>query len=401
MTNEASTMLLPDSADVDVGVLSGLFSKRTNSYKYLFFLSLLDQLEHKYLPDSAATNLRISFRDLAVGMLANAWYPRVYFHLAFGVQDKVIELLDPIERSHPIAVKFDIAGRKRLLTHLHNHCDERTEKDLLRYVVQRLLRGFFSEELRGVKDALVDEEIILRANAAFEVRRPLYRVMESLYGGASYIELHRDWFRYLKINFSLVRGWAAWQWCRYMQSRNRNVPAISEKLFPPSQRSNFAAQKGYWRALFEGDANVVCIYSGDHLTPENSDLDHFVPWKFVMHDQVWNLVPVSRKANHSKSDALPSLEYLGRFIDMQSRGLSAVRRKVSPTDWTRLTECYVTDLGIREEAFRGTEDELRTALVPAYESIVPPLLTLAGRLGFQSNWVYRKRSDPSASRSGG
>ena len=47
-------------------------------------------------------------------------------------------------------------------------------------------------------------------------------------------------------------------------------------------------------------------------------LDHFIPWSFVLHDRMWNLVPVSKSINSSKSDLLPPLEkYLDSFIDLQ------------------------------------------------------------------------------------
>ena len=61
-------MSLPPSSAVNVGVFSGLFSNTTNSYKYLFFLSLLDALEKKYrleLPATVtATKPQFTFLDI-------------------------------------------------------------------------------------------------------------------------------------------------------------------------------------------------------------------------------------------------------------------------------------------------------------------------------------------------
>ena len=63
-------MSLPLSSAVDVGVFSGLFSNTTNSYKYLFFLSLLDALEKKYRLEHPATQ-QVGLRELAVGMFGH------------------------------------------------------------------------------------------------------------------------------------------------------------------------------------------------------------------------------------------------------------------------------------------------------------------------------------------
>ncbi|MFO7585650.1 MAG: HNH endonuclease domain-containing protein [Anaerolineales bacterium] len=36
-------------------------------------------------------------------------------------------------------------------------------------------------------------------------------------------------------------------------------------------------------------------------------LDHFLPWRYVAHDLLWNILPASKSVNSSKSDSLPHL----------------------------------------------------------------------------------------------
>ena len=74
------------------------------------------------------------------------------------------------------------------------------------------------------------------------------------------------------------------------------------------------------------------IYSGvefgaDAFAVRGSlSIDHFIPWSFVLHDEPWNLVPMFRDSNSSKSDKLPSLEdYLEPFASQQFDALMAVR----------------------------------------------------------------------------
>lgn len=35
------------------------------------------------------------------------------------------------------------------------------------------------------------------------------------------------------------------------------------------------------------------------------DIDHFIPWSFVMNDELWNLMPMDTSLNSSKSNRLP------------------------------------------------------------------------------------------------
>jgi len=83
---------LPASDQVNVAALAGLFGNFTNSYKYLFFLSLLDILKRCQFEVSSP----ISFQELIVEMLANAWFPHTFFKLSFGTQDKIAQKLDSL-----------------------------------------------------------------------------------------------------------------------------------------------------------------------------------------------------------------------------------------------------------------------------------------------------------------
>ena len=84
---------LPNSDGLNISALSRLFESTTNSYKYLYFLSLLDILKR----ESFDIVSPISFQDIIVEMLANAWYPHNYFKLLFGTQDQIANKLDSLQ----------------------------------------------------------------------------------------------------------------------------------------------------------------------------------------------------------------------------------------------------------------------------------------------------------------
>lgn len=47
------------------------------------------------------------------------------------------------------------------------------------------------------------------------------------------------------------------------------------------------------------------IYGGNILTEKDISIDHFVPWSYVAHDEMWNLNPTTKSINSSKSNNLP------------------------------------------------------------------------------------------------
>jgi hypothetical protein len=102
---------LPSSEKVNIAALSRLFTDKTNSYKFVFFISILDIIKRRNFDVSES----ISFHDLVVEMLANAWYPHTYFKLSFGVQDQVVQNLDSLnlEIGEPI-LKFTDTDKKLL-----------------------------------------------------------------------------------------------------------------------------------------------------------------------------------------------------------------------------------------------------------------------------------------------
>ena len=377
-------MHLPESSAVDIGVLSRLFSDCTNSYKYLFFLSLLDAVSRRY--DSGEAPLEVPTDELAVGMLLHAWYPRVYFRLSFGLQDQIPGILDALALRAPFAARFDWNGREKLKEHLQLNLDAKAQRTLLRYVVSRLLRGFFTD-LRGLPDHKVDGAIATLARERFEQSRPLYRLDST--GERAGVILHPHWVRYLRENFAIVSGWAAWEWCRYMVSRNRSVPAVSEKLFPPRERASLERQRAYW-LTYLSEGPVMCLYTGLPLDTRAFALDHYLPWKFVLHDQLWNLVPVSGAANSSKSDNLPSVRYDEAYTRLHVDALLATRAKMKPNLWSKSVESYVSDLGLSYDLLRtGDEACLMSAMGTALSGTIGPLSGLARQLGFVAGWEYR------------
>lgn len=301
--HKALTQELPKSERVNVSLLSQIFDNTTNSYKYLYFLSLLDIIRRRQFD----TLSPISFQEIVIEMLANAWYPHNYFKLSFGTQDKIANKLESLvlEISEPI-LKFRDPDKKLLRKAIQAQPVDDIVAFISRYVPFRLLRPFFYQETKGLVDAKVNQNIINFAKHKFEVIKPLYCFDNEDLKNCKGIIFHQNWVEYIADNYLVVRGWVFWEWLNYMQRRNSTVPNVVNKLFMPQQRDSLAEQTKYWKSILERQ-DVECIYSKIKLDKEQVSLDHYLPWSFVAHDQLWNLIPTTPSANSAKSNKLTDI----------------------------------------------------------------------------------------------
>jgi len=371
---QANFSPLPVVEGLDIAAFSRLFAHTTNSYKYIFFFSLLDILKRQNFDAS----LSISLRDITIEMLANSWYPHNYFRLSFGVQDKITQKLDSLNLkiTEPV-LKFTDTDKKSLRAIISG---QNLDGSLVDYVPFRINRPFFQAEFRGLPDQQVDKLMVKVAREKFLTRKPLLGYSED----ASSVFIHPDWVEYIRINYPIIHGWASWKWLEYMQSRNPSVPGISNKLFPPQKRESLTSQTKYWEMILQ-ESNLRCVYSGEFLKADNLSLDHYLPWSFVTHDWLWNLIPTVPSVNSSKSNNLPSNIYFSSFVAMQHQGLIISYRKMNSAVWTKKIESYILELKVSDKSDLLDIEKLRKA----YEGTIATQITLAASQGFSANWVYK------------
>ncbi|NJK63942.1 MAG: hypothetical protein HC921_15785 [Synechococcaceae cyanobacterium SM2_3_1] len=172
-----------------------------------------------------------------------------------------------------------------------------------------------------------------------------------------------------------------WEFLQYMQRRNPSVPAVASKIFPPLERESMSEQTKFWKLVIAQSDNLHCIYS-DQIIQEDFSLDHYLPWTFVAHNQPWNLIPIPKSVNSSKSNKLPSDVYFDKLIKIQHIGITIADKHSSVSKWA---EPYILDLGF------SSKDELLVFenLSRQYNLKVKPLVALAISQGFEGNWIYQ------------
>lgn len=361
---------------LDIGALSRLFGTFTNSYKFLFFQSILASLKERGLPDSEIT---LSLRSLAIEMAVLAWYPKRYFHLEFGLQDQLGKVLEKVS---PEKVNSIASGeiQKQIRHEISIKYDEfKLSYILLRYVPFALLKSFFEEETRRLEGTKYARAIEKLSRDYERQSIPLYRFRE---GDDANIHIPKEWAQYLVTHFKIIEGWAKFEWAKFLQKRNPNVPAILEKLAPPGLRQNLRTQTAFWNRVAER-RSLTCVYSGNAIIPGNFDLDHFVPWSFVGHDELWNLIPVDQAANRSKGNRLPAPQYLKPFIRLQSLALRESHEFLPAANWKKAAESHVAALKIDYPKLLKEE-----TVESAYTELIEPLVSIARQIGFAGDWKF-------------
>jgi hypothetical protein len=83
-----------------VGILAKIFESHATSYKYFFFLSLINRLESafdKVLDPVDDIAKPIPLSELAIDMVLLAWYPSHFCKLSLGGIDQFGSIVDSIE----------------------------------------------------------------------------------------------------------------------------------------------------------------------------------------------------------------------------------------------------------------------------------------------------------------
>lgn len=369
-------MNLPLTELLPIEYLASSFNKVTNSYKFYWFLAILECLKN------SKSNF-IPIDNILFEMIAEVWYPINYFKLSFGKQDQFSKTVALIKNELKIGKEIK---KKNLIDIIkknkHNNLLNSLISDLSRYVPFRFLSPWFSRELTGIRDVQKNFKIFSYANRSFtnSLKKPIYKFSND----KKQIIISEEWMYYLMKHIKIIRGFTYWHLLDYLQKNNPNVPNIQKKLFPPLIR-NLSKARSYWTTYIQNVKDLTCIFSQQPLEKSNITIDHYLPWSFVAHDQLWNLLPTTKSVNSAKSDIIPSNNYLGNFANLQYSAFhcSIKSNKMQP----RVLEDYSI-------LFNDTLMNIASLNKAKFEKLISdnlkPLIQIAFNMGFSGNWIYKK-----------
>jgi predicted house-cleaning noncanonical NTP pyrophosphatase (MazG superfamily) len=132
------------------------------------------------------------------------------------------------------------------------------------------------------------------------------------------ITFNDGWIQMIRDNTVNILGWIHLEKVKWIQNNNPEVPGLVYKLAPADEKMRkLTNARKLWDAVMEVTP-IVDVFKDEPIDREEYDLDHFIPWSFVMNDELWNLMPMDSSWNSKKSNKLPKWDlFFERFADNQ------------------------------------------------------------------------------------
>lgn len=252
-------------------------------------------------------------------MICNAWYSVREFHIHLsGVQadgqvrdglERAVLLLTELSDLPANASKIEIKNAIRE----YNKELKAAKEQLTNMVPYRALAGFFSKA-----GQTAEWNSVRRMTAYIEqVNRDVVLLPYTLGTGSKLkkeIYFQPSWMEMIQDNTVSILGWIQYEKVKWLQNNNPEVPGLVYKLAPMDEKMR---KLNHVRKLWEGIleiSEVRDVFTDCPVVSRQYDVDHFIPWSFVMNDELWNLMPMDASLNSSKSNRLPKWDpFFQRF----------------------------------------------------------------------------------------
>lgn len=309
-------MILPYADNLRIEYLSRVFDRNriSNCYKYFWFMAILDGISEE--------KTDFTYDELITEMVVIAWYMVAEYHLKLGPSNTTDNLEEAVkylyeelyQRQIPSTVKKDV-----LRGILANETDKKylRYKDTLTNNVPYCLQSPFYDP----QNKLLKEPNKNKISEINREKRLIYYFTEYRKLNTK-IEIDDEWAGYIIRNREILLDWTRYNLIGYLQDRNPAVPGISDKIVPPFAR-DLKRVKKYWDTIIKADGTLTDIYEGVALSDISLSIDHFIPWQYVAHDELWNLSPTTRNINSSKGNNLPNWDkYFEELLELEYKAYS-------------------------------------------------------------------------------
>ena len=260
----------------------------TNSYKFALLRTLIRLTQS---PESAAI-------AIGRGHLAEE-FVRLYWPLTlrFKIRQATVPDKDPVVM--------------RLIREAVARCRASEDIELRRF--QKDFAPEYSRLIQQVASAAFNDVIPRFHKVARQTVEP--RLYDVTGGG---ISIHPDVQRFLQANEKVLDLLAVGAWVKFTE-KFTSAPRLYEKIqgLPP-RRSSLKYYADYFAEAGVSD----CFYCGVELD-QNGHIDHFIPWRFVAEDKVWNLVLACASCNSQKSSLTPNDRYANKLLQRNDQLLAA------------------------------------------------------------------------------
>ena len=356
------------SGELDYRAFGSMLDHPTQCYKFYWLEAIMNLMLKKY---------RFSFDEIFDEMIVSAWYTVTQYHLFLGPMIEG-ERRDAINRAIDVLIENTSLNENskpdeiRSVLKEQNYLVLEYKRKLAKNVPYKLLSSFSSELTQDKGDAYRIEYIQILNQ---EIHLPY--IIENGVGIGKCVVLQEAWIPFLMDNYLIIKNWIQYNKIQFLQMINPGVPGIINKL--DDERNNvrhLERVRDLWNAHIEvSNKEIVDIYTGNKLE-STFDVDHFIPWSYVAHDEMWNLIPSNASANRSKSNHLPEWDlYFNKMANMEYDLYKSV---VEYDSIHKLFEkCYaknlqslwaIEELYVKENTEYEFKHKLEAHMYPLYEA---------------------------------
>lgn len=370
---------LPYDDTLNIGYLSRLFDDTSNCYKFFWFQAILGKLTE----DKTA----FSYDELINEMIADAWYMVSEYHLRLGPSGVTDNLEEAVKYLGQKGIFPASEKRNVIISFLENADDKQLlayKKELIKNVPYRIQSPFLDEIKIEKREWGRPEELSQKINR----QKRLIYYYEAFRQLDTVIRVNDEWVPYLLKNKKIICGWLQLNLIYYLQRRNPSVPGIADKLSAPQSRDIERVRK-YWKLIIDLRPDIREIYGNNPMAGKVISLDHFVPWQYVAHDELWNLHPTTKSINSSKGNGLPDWDmYFDSLYKLEYQSYRLSKENVTVSEaFHKISQYHLNNDEIARSLY--CDDLSENVFGERLRNIIRPIYDSAKNNGFKE-WKYEE-----------
>ena len=286
---------------LDIDAFSRMLKDPSYCYKFYWLEAIVELI--------SGGRESATFDEIITEMIINAWYSVVEFHIHLsGLVEGVSR--DGLERAVNVLAELTNLSSNSSKVEIRNQIIEHgselreAKKQLTNMVPYRALAGFFEKYSNTVPWDSVTR-IVEYANLFNERIEALPYTYDLNPGLKKRVTFNKDWMQLIQDNTVNILGWIQFEKLKWLQMNNPEVPGLVYKLKALDDKNR---KLEHVRTLWKGILSlhgINDVFTNEPIDPAGFDVDHFIPFSFVMNDELRNLMPMDSSLNSAKSNLLP------------------------------------------------------------------------------------------------
>ncbi len=303
---------------LDIEGFSKMMSSPSYCYKF-YWLEAIVQL-------ISLNKVQATYDEIINTMICNAWYSVLEYHIHLsGIYGQGI-IKDSLEKAvirlQELSDLTSNASTVEIYNMLEKYSNDRYlldyKKTLTFNVPYKALSGFANRGSKKIDLNSSATHMMSYYNELSATEILLPYTFDDSKGLQRTITFNDSWIQMIKDNTVNILGWIQLEKVKWLQNNNPEVPGLVYKLSATEEKTRkLNNARKLWDAVLEVKP-IVDVFKDELVNTKEYDLDHFIPWSFVMNDELWNLMPMDSSLNSTKSNNLPKWDlFFDKFASNQ------------------------------------------------------------------------------------